>query len=385
MLRCRPVCRGRFAHSPRLRTAHVLAMVTASPLASQSMPPRPLGPGSGRATDTFVNIRSIRELGDGRLLVTDQDGGGRLFVVNFENGTRVELSRRGAGPGEHHSLGRLVPAPAETTLVPDPALGRWLTLVGATLRATSGVDTRPVPMSSSVLLGGDNRGFLLFLQSWWPTGASPRGPDSSVLVRVNRATHAVDSIGRVATGEWHGVRAVEDGAAGSRHALLLLNPLRVGEQAMPFPDGWVAIARLDPYRVEWITPDGRRVAGRPIPVRQVPVDLAEQRAAIERSGLAPLVPDEYRRPEAYSGWPDLLPVVTRDALLPAPDGRVVVARMPTARASTITYDLVNRRGEVDQSIEVGSNQRLVGFGSHAVYLVTRNSDGEETLDRRRWP
>jgi len=53
-----------------------------------------------------------------------------------------------------------------------------------------------------------------------------------------------------------------------------------------FPDGWIAIARLDPYLVEWRTPDGRTVRGTPLPSARVKVDDAEKRAYMAAIAVA---------------------------------------------------------------------------------------------------
>src|SRR5207244_2243808 len=41
------------------------------------------------------------------------------------------------------------------------------------------------------------------------------------------------------------------------------NPLAVGEKFLLFADGSLAIARLDPYRVDWRSPNGKWTFGPP--------------------------------------------------------------------------------------------------------------------------
>ena len=48
------------------------------------------------------------------------------------------------------------------------------------------------------------------------------------------------------------------------------------EQAVMFRDGWIAIARQEPYRVEWVRPNGTRQVGAALQWSYPPVTAAMQ-------------------------------------------------------------------------------------------------------------
>ncbi len=71
--------------------------------AVQELQPRRLPPPNGSLHEEFVNVHSLRELSDGRVLVTER-GVQRLLVADFRAGTVQVISRRGGGPGEYERL-----------------------------------------------------------------------------------------------------------------------------------------------------------------------------------------------------------------------------------------------------------------------------------------
>lgn len=88
-----------------------------------------------------------------------------------------------------------------------------------------------------------------------------------------------DTLARI-RGPWRGLRVpIRGSAGGAPLGHELHSPLAAGDQAVLFPDGWIAIAFEFPYRVEWVTPRGRRIAGPPLPFEGVKVDEAQQRFA----------------------------------------------------------------------------------------------------------
>ncbi len=160
-----------------------------------------------------------------------------------------------------------------------------------------------------------------------------------------------------------------------------MNPLRVAEQALLFRDGWIAIARLDPYGVEWRSPDGRPMRAAPIVVPQVRMDESIKRAAIiESLGVA----SSDVSTSSFRDWPDEVPPFTRSALVAAPDGALLVERQHIPGADGAHYDVVDRRGVRTASLELAPTEHLVGSGAHVVYVVRTNDDGIERLRRVPW-
>ena len=160
---------------------------------------------------------------------------------------------------------------------------------------------------------------------------------------------------------------------------LLPNPLVVGEQAVLYPDGWLVVARLAPYRIDWLSPNGQWVRGPPLPYERFRVSEAEKRAAMrrrfgERADATPT--------SAFKEWPPELPAFLDNALLPLHGGYLAVRRTPVVGRPGISYDVVDRRGALVAFVRLPENERIVGFGRVSTYVARVADDGGEYLERR---
>jgi hypothetical protein len=166
---------------------------------------------------------------------------------------------------------------------------------------------------------------------------------------------------------------------------VIVNPLAVGEQVVLFPDGWVAIARLDPYRVDWISNDGRQIQGPELPHARVHVDDSVKRWVLEERARQTGQPAA--RPEGVpdDDWPATIPPFLNNAILPAPDGALWILRAATKPNAATIYDVADRRGRVVHRVTLAPNERVVGFGQGAVYSVVVDDDGIQRLRRHALP
>jgi hypothetical protein len=150
----------------------------------------------------------------------------------------------------------------------------------------------------------------------------------------------------------------------------------VGEAPLLFGDGWIAVARLRPYRVDWRSPDGRWVRGAPLPIATIRMNDRERAAYVERNRWARNATD----------WPETLPPFdTPTVLLASPDGMLVIQRLPSAAQPESRYDVVDRTGSLRGQIVLAANQRILGFGAQSVYVVETDADGIQRLQRHAWP
>lgn len=341
-----------------------------------------LPPPNGTLNAEFSLAASVRELSDGRLLIVDRSEK-KLLLANWSSANVTQIGRNGSGPGEYVQPSTLFALGGDSTLLPDVQNGRWLLLHGASIAATVGPDAPAIRGGARLPLGADNQGHVIASRA---IGAGSRAPalprrDSVLLVRVARATGRADTVevlrARPATIK------VQGPAEKPTSVSVLINPLATGESAALFPDGWIAIARLDPYRVEWITPDGKRTRGSPLPYERVPLDEREQRAFIERqaarTGGAP------REPSSFPEWPAVMPPFLSTSLLIAPDGRLWIRRTPTAANPNPPYDVVDRTGELVARVRCGQDVEVIGFGAAAVYTVATDDNGIQRVQRRPLP
>ena len=344
-----------------------------------------LAPPTGPVVGEFTGVAAIRELADGTVLVVERSPEVAVWRVSFATGKLSIAVRIGPGPREMENAGRLFALPRDSTLVAGGGLGGSRILAGPEVAITviPGSPSRGGPTDGAVV-GVDARGSVLLALPTTADGqpAPPGIADSVVLLRTRRGSDAADTLLRLGAGQ-KGLFTSRMQTTDGPLVFMSDNPLSVDEQAVMFLDGWIAVAHLNPYRVSWIQPDGRMLEGPPIPYDAPAVDDAEKQAAIRRRvGSLPYWP---RDPNAYGGWPRRVPAFVREGLLAVPAGSLLVRRMPSARSEQQRYDVVDRSGHVVQIVTVPLDQRIVGFGRAAVYVVTKDDDDVEHLRRHPWP
>ena len=342
-----------------------------------------LPPGQVLEGIEFSRIASVRELADGRVLVTDALEK-QLSVVDFQKGTSTALGRIGDGPGEYRTPGALFALPGDTTWMVDAMAGRWLVLKGATFAGVITGNDAPMKNTARNPIGVDATGHALITQAardldgvrgTVKTGAA----DSTWVVRADRRTGAADSLTKMRA---RPSRIAIAGGKDISSVSIQMNPLAAGEQAAMFADGAVAVARLDPYRVDWYSPKGVRTAGSPLPFQGVAVDGVEKAAVMKRMARDGKAPAE---PETIPDWPQVLPPFPNPSLKAAPDGRLWILRMRSTKAPGTDYDIVDRTGRLAARLHLPPNEIVAGFGPSRVYIVTTDDDGIQHLRRHPLP
>ena len=152
---------------------------------------------------------------------------------------------------------------------------------------------------------------------------------------------------------------------------------------MVFPDGWIAIARLDPYRVDWISPAGVVTKGRPLPFEPLPVTTAEKVAVMER--LQRTDPSASKDPESILDWPATMPPFLASQLNAGSDGRLWIRRTQTTQTRGTVYDVVDRSGKLAARLQLAADQIIGGFGPNRIYIITTDADGLQYLSRYNLP
>jgi hypothetical protein len=394
--------RERSNHVLRLRSVAAAAsclQLLACELWGQQVRHEPLRAPDGTLDEGFSRIVGIRELSDGRVLVLDRSEQ-RIAIVNFRTREIQDIGRSGTGPGEYTRIEAFHSLPVDTTLVEDRGGKRWLLLDADRIIAT--VSWATIEQTISIA-GGDRRGQLLDLHPYafrrspgvpytpmrsnadsvhallrhrHPADRNTKHPDSPA-----RLTSRVDTVARLrgmAGGQTLAWRDVPP----PRSRWLLENPLAAEEQALLFADGWVAFALTEPYRVDWLAPNGERVRGSPLPFAEVRLDDPAREAII--AWKWPLVRPPFTDHE-LPPWPRVLPPFLNDALLAAADGRLAIRRTYNPSVGATQYDLVDRAGKLAARIQLSQSDRLVGFGARSVYSVKKDRDDVEWLLRHPWP
>jgi hypothetical protein len=172
------------------------------------------------------------------------------------------------------------------------------------------------------------------------------------------------------------------GGNGASPTYFTPNPLAATDQALLHVDGWIAVAHIDPFAVDWISPTGERIIGKTLPVATVRVTEAERRAAMDRQFGAQ---SKSTATSAFTDWPQRGPPFLEDALLPLASGEVAIHRTNLGRVPRERYDIFDRRSGLIATIRTGRNERIVGFGVRGIFVEHTSADGFVHLKRHPLP
>ena len=334
---------------PEIDMVRILALIALAPavLAGQQ-PAMPLKPATATVAAGFKNVSSLHELNDGTVVMTDMMVG--LFGVgNFATGGFTAIPS--VSPS---TITRLS---SDTSLLAG-GLGTmdWVFLVG-TRPAGMLPASNPVVAIARTPHGADARGHVLVL------GRLERH-DSFPIILVSRTTAGQDTIAWIS----YGPHAMTDGYI-------------VDEQAQLALDGWTAVLRKAPYRVDWRSPDGRWILGAPIPVPAVPVDDREKAVVMTRRAMGGTPQPSATVPN----WPATVPPFTTYRSMVTLDGKLLVRRTATADHPEAQYDIIDHRGTIERRVTMPANEHIVGFGANSVYVAVDATDGSQVIQRHPWP
>lgn len=331
--------------------------------------PRVLDKPQVEIAEPFTNVGTVRELGDGRVIVLDV-GNQSVHVVDFRARSVEQIGRSGSGPGEYKSPGLLLPLRGDTTLVADAGNARLLE-IGPNAKPTRAVsdawpqgDGRP---GTRLPRGIDarGRGYLLGRAINPRPASGVVQADSAALVRSARGSTAEDTLGYIHLSPRK--IDIKQSSGAIRSVSIVIPPFPSQDGWVAFPDGAVALVRTTNYRVDWVLPDGRRVAGQPIPFTPVKV------TAIDRKKRADNVPEP--------DWPEVKPPFAYTGVLAGADGNVWIPRYAPAEDARSHYDVVDRRGVVVARVDVPNRGKVVGFGPKSIYVVRVDDDDLQYLQR----
>ena len=338
--------------------------------------------------ETFTDIVALRELANGTVLVAEGARNLRLVAADFDTQNVSQIGRVGSGPGEYRGIQTLIALGKDSTLLVDGHSRRWIILEGTRPIHTVSVTSVGV---GRYLLGSDSLGRVLEVRSYrYRPGRGPsRDNADSLIVLLHRRGQSpgerlisqTDTAALLRGSAGDQTRATREAVPGSPLVWVLNSPFAAEEQAILFPDGWIAVVRLNPYRVQWIEPSGTIGSAARLPEGSVEIDGRQVRAAIARKWARvrpPFRPDELPAPPKY------LPAIGLNSLTTMPDGRLLVQRLFDATRPATLYDIIDRRGLLTARLRMKPNERVAGFGARFVYIVSRDEDNVDHLRRHAW-
>ncbi len=340
--------------------------------------------------DEFSQIRGVRELADGRLLVSDYIDQ-RVVLVDFDKGTVLARVAKGSGPREARLPTRLVPALGDSTFLVDLGNNRLLLLDG------QGRPARTIPEARIGVLGvrgmGSDGAFYFAIPGWAEAEAAL--PNDSVrIVRWNPRTDAQTTVAVI---------------QGDRMRSDIREPSRVpripvvgyaSQDAWLMSGGVLKIVRAGGYRVESRPASGAPVVGPSYAYPTRPVSGADRLAFVRRfnesspmsgkgenggMGYSPALSDaELAQTVKGTQYAERHPMFDAGAVVAAPGGQLWVGR-PVEAGKPVLYDVFDDAGKRVTSVELLPGRRVAAVGRQAVYVVAESEAGIQRLERYALP
>jgi hypothetical protein len=356
--------------------------------------------------EPFTAIAGVRELRDGRVVVVDRTEK-TIQLLDLARGSARKIGIEGGGPNEYRLPAALFAMPGDSTLVFDLGNTRFLVLApdGTPVRTFSTLDASAGDMRLLMPRASDGAGNLYFLDRGLGPGSggvpSTQAPDSGTVLRYELATRKLAPVGKVALPP---MNVSASGGSNQRRVMVRMStPFAAQDDWTVGPDGRIAITRHEPYRVEWLAPNGQRVVGPDMPYRKLPVTDADRAEYRERQRSAQAIGMTVRigggpggqggsgvsaapatiRPEEPTDWPDFKPPFVANETTVGPDGRLWVLRSRPAGDEVPTYDVFDSFGKLAGTVKLPPNTRLVGFGRNSAYVVRTDEDDLQYLARYR--
>ncbi len=332
----------------------------------------------------FSAITSVMDLRSGKVAVSDGVEG-QVALVDFAAGTRTQLGRQGSGPGEYRAPATLFRLRADTLWVYDGGQQRL---------AAYGPDLAPVTPVTFLTFDGQTRtqlippmsadegGRIYAMGVVFASSGSFTMPDTLDLVRIDpRVPESRRTLARVrfqTTG-----RPTMERLGNTIRYTTQFPGLVASDGWAVFKDGRVAIVRGATYAVEFISGDGARVAGAPIPWDHIPVTQEDRIAELEAAKRQ--MKDQARMTQRSMPagltidlvvteppqWPNEYPAIAPLGMLAAPDGHLWVRRATPARLERQRWDVIDPAGRIVARWQLPVRTELVGLGSGGVAYTAR--------------
>lgn len=339
----------------------------------------------------FTQLAQVFELPDGRVIVLDR-GDAMLRVADLRTGVSARLGRVGSGPGEYRAPQSLIPLGGDSVALLDLGSDR-LTVIRAD--GTLGGTVSPRPGTGGErgpsVRSGDGRGafFGEASQARRNRGGTLVVGDSVPIVRWLIGSAVVDTIAML-------YRPQPEGAIVGASGVVITRPWSTPALAsvstwVAGPGPRVALVYAEPFAVVFVE-GGRRRGGAPIPYRRnAMTDSVKSAYLAERAGPGTAVivgrdgsvstarmPGPSGAPPAWAA--EVPPFRGNGFIAFAPDGSLWIQRTTFGREGA-RYDVIGPDGALVDRVRLPDGHRVVGFGRDGMYVVRRDADDLEFLQR----
>jgi hypothetical protein len=346
---------------------------------------------SATLAEEFSAIRGVRELADGRLLVSDYIDQ-RVVLVDLARGSLVVRVTKGSGPQEARLPTRLIPAPGDSTILVDLGNNRLQMLDGTGRVARTILAERP---GVTGVRGMDPGGALYFAIPGWAEAAAALPNDSVRIVKWNPRTDALETLAVI-----QGERMRSDIREPARTPRIPIVGYAAADGWVVTDGGVVRIVRAGGYRVESRAPGAGPVVGPSYVYATRAVSPADRVAFVRRfnessptsgkgenggMGYSPaLNPKELTEMVRGTQYAERHPMFDAGAVIAGPGGRLWVGR-PPEDGKPVLYDVFDGAGRRVSTVELPPGRRVVAVGRQNVHAVAETELGVQHLERYPLP
>jgi hypothetical protein len=371
------------------RLACAVALAVFGPLAATAQVVRLERPAAS-LPEAFSFIRGMRELPDGRLLVSDYIEQ-RVAAVDLATGTVGDVLTEGAGPANVRLPMSLVRGPADSTFVVDWGNNRLVVLTPDGRPARVTVVEEPGRL---FLRGVDASGAWLYAVPSWAEGPDALPDDSVRLVRWTPLAAATPTVAVV-----QGTRYRKDRSPSQEPRIPTVG-FAEQDAWLVTADGEIVIVRAKPYRVERIDRTGRRRGGPAVPVTTRPVTAADKQRFVRAFALASPVSGrgpgggmgrapmptarELARLVEITEWAEHHPPFDAGGVHVAPDGAVWV-RQTSDVTRPARYDVFDTTLARVRQIELPLGRSVALVTARWIYAIHETEEGVQGIERYAKP
>jgi hypothetical protein len=395
-----------------------LVSVNAAHIASGQgiIPVRALAPPTATSTEKIKSTGGLVQLPDGSVLVNDPSGH-RLIVFDAALATfTTSASLNGAvGVPYPQTSGPLLPYLGDSSVMVDFSSYTLLVVdphgnVGRAMAPVVLTDVINLISTTAGAPGFDSRGRLMYRVGFQrrpplPEGAPlppPATRDTFGIVRADFELRTVDTIASL-TNPRQKSPLKSQAPNGQMITTAFLNPIpgALDDWAV-LSDGSIAVVRGQDYHIDWLYADGTRASTpkmafdwRPITEQEKSLKIDSVRRIVDSMTAkgrhymtmygsklgedGKMVPDTIFPVIDYvstKDMPDYVPPIRARSLKPDRDGNVWILPTTSAHASGgLLYDVVNKKGEVFERVQLPPNRDIAGFGRGGIVYLT-HLDGQ---------
>lgn len=410
----------------------VLACFATSSLASQSaITVRKTAPAVHSTTEPLGLLLNVIRLTNGSVVVNDGGNKRLLWFDSTLSHARVIANAEGtAGFKYGATASPIIRYRGDSTLFLDRASRTFIVLDADGKQAR----TASLPKLNDWIWVGGGQSFVDPAERLVYRGA-PRGivtkdtgqavminrlPDSAAVVRGDFERRTVDTAGfvKLPTLQENHRRRFADGSA--KTTVILFGLSWIDDWTMT-SDGTIAIVRGQDYHIDWIAMDGTRSSTPKMPHDWRAISEAEQQrladsaaketqAFIDAKRAEPLPPPRpdgspgiriAARADLATGAIQLMPIdaiaqaapldrvpdfhspVRTGSTLADTQGRVWILPTNSAQANTggLVYDVVNRKGEITERVQLPPGRSIVAFGPRDIlFLMSKDASANWRIE-----